>query len=280
VPAAGTGSSLSPEKVVEFRDQVYAYWREHGRHDLPWRTTTDPYAILVSEVMLQQTQVARVLPKYGLWLDQFPTLEALAGAPLSAVLESWQGLGYNRRAVALKRAAEEVSALHGGILPPDESALRALPGIGPATAAGVLTFAYGLPAVYIETNVRAVYLHSFFADAEGVPDREIVPLVEATMDRDDPRSWYYALLDYGVHLKATVPNPSRRSRHHARQSPYEGSRRQKRARMLRILLATPGMSSADIADDLGIGLPLAEEILGDLVAEGFLTIADERYFVA
>jgi len=272
--------SITPGGVAEFRDLVYAYWRENGRHDLPWRTTTDPYEVLVSEVMLQQTQVVRVVPKYGLWLERFPTFDALASAPLSAVLESWQGLGYNRRAIALKRAAEEVSQLHGGVLPADESVLRSLPGIGPATAAGVLTFAFGLPAVYIETNVRAVYLHSFFADADSVPDREIVPIVEATMDRGDPRSWYYALLDYGVHLKATVPNPSRRSRHHARQSPYEGSRRQKRARILRVLLATPGMSSADIARDLGIDLLLAEEILSDLVSEGFLVIDDERYFVA
>jgi len=128
--------------------------------------------------------------------------------------------------------------------------------------------------------VRAVYLHCFFADADGVADRELLPLIEATMDREDPRSWYYALLDYGVYLKATVPNPSRRSRHHAKQSPYEGSRRQKRARILRIVLATPGVSVADIAGDLGIDLDLAEEILADLVSEGFLAIDDERYFVA
>ena len=272
--------SVSPQRLAEFREEVCSYWREHGRHELPWRATKDPYAVLVSEVMLQQTQVARVLPRYDAWLERFPNVDALAAAPLSLVLESWQGLGYNRRAIALKRAAEEVSAHHGGILPSDEAALRALPGIGPATAAGVLAFAYGVPAVYLETNVRAVYLHCFFADADGVADSELLPLIEATLDRDDPRSWYYALLDYGVHLKATVPNPSRRSRHHTRQSPYEGSRRQKRARILRIVLATPGVSMADIACDLGIDLDLAQEISADLVSEGFLAIDDGRYFVA
>lgn len=273
-------NALDARSIGEFRELVYRHWREHGRHDLPWRLTTDPYEVLVSEVMLQQTQVARVLPKYAAWLERFPTFDALAAAPLSAVLESWQGLGYNRRAIALKRLAEEVVERYGGTLPARESELLALPGIGPATAAGVLVFAHGSPAVYIETNVRAVYLHHFFADADDVSDATIRPVVEATMDRDDPRSWYYALLDYGVYLKSIVPNPSRRSRHHVRQSPYEGSRRQKRARMLRTVLATPGMLASDLAQDMGLEADVVREILDALVAEGFLRVDDERYFVA
>ena len=189
--------------------------------DLPWRRTRDPYAVLLSEVMLQQTQVSRVVPRYDAWLADFPTLDALAAAPLEAVLRAWQGLGYNRRAIALKRTAEQVVSSHDASLPADEAALRALPGIGPATAAGVLAFAFDLPSVYLETNVRAVFLHELFADSDSVADREITPLVKAAVEEAgrqgiSARDWYYALLDYGAHLKRTVPNPSRRSAHHTR----------------------------------------------------------------
>ena len=235
--------------VEEFVTLVAEKGRELYR-DFSWRRTHDPYAVLVSEVMLQQTQVSRVEGRFDEWLAEFPTLDALAAAPLEAVLESWQGLGYNRRAIALKRAAEQVVATSGGeapaTLPADEVALRALPGIGPATAAGVLAFAFGQSSVYLETNVRAVFLHELFADQDGVPDREIVPLVAAAVDEASrqgisPREWYYALLDYGAHLKRILPNPSRRSAHHTRQSRFEGSRRQKRAWLLRAVMADPGV---------------------------------------
>jgi len=271
-PAAAArprAASLSEAEVVAFRERIHRVAAEHYR-DLPWRRTRDPYLVLLSEVMLQQTQVLRVVPKYEAWLERFPTLEALAAAPLEAVLESWQGLGYNRRAVALKRLAETVVAEHGGQLPSDDAALRALPGVGPATAAGVRAFAFGHPGVYLETNVRSVFLHEFFADADGVPDAAIVPLIEATVDPVDPRGWYYALLDYGAHLKRTLPNPSRRSAHHARQSPFEGSRRQKRARLLRAVLADPGVDAPSLAEHTGLETPLAEELLAELEREGFL----------
>ena len=209
---------------------------------MPWRDTDDAYAVLVSEVMLQQTQVARVVPRFAEWMDAFPTLDALAAAPLGVVLERWQGLGYNRRAVALKRCAQEVVERFDGRLPDDPRALRGLPGIGPATAAAVVNYAYRIPAPFIETNVRAIFLHHFFADADDVPDRELMPIVEASWDREDPRGWGYALMDYGAWLKRQVPNPSRRSRHHTRQSPFEGSRRQKRARLLRSVMGRPGRS--------------------------------------
>ena len=166
---------------------VVARGRELYR-DLPWRNTRDPYAVLLSEVMLQQTQVPRVVPKYEAWLEEFPTLDALAAAPLEPVLRAWQGLGYNRRAIALKRTAEEVVERFGGQLPSDEAALRSLPGIGPATASGVRAFAFELPGVYLETNVRAVFLHELFADRDGVTDRELTPLVAARSKRPRARA--------------------------------------------------------------------------------------------
>ncbi len=271
---------------------------EQGRRlyrDLPWRDTRDPYAVLVSEVMLQQTQVSRVLGRWETWLVQFPTSDALAAAPLEPVLLAWQGLGYNRRAVALKRAAEEVSAHFGGELPVLEAQLRSLPGVGPATAAGVLAFALDQPVVYLETNVRTVALHELFAGRDGVPDREIAPLLalaveEAGRQGIGAREWYYALLDYGADLKRALPNPSRRSAHHARQSRFDGSRRQKRAWLLRAVMAEPGLGAEEYAEALAAAehaagrqrpsSPDVVSILEDLTEEGFLQRSEDRWLVA
>ena len=165
-------------------------------------------------------------------------------------------MGYNRRALALLHAAQQISEA-GGSFPADERSLRALPGIGPATAAGIRAFSFNLHAVYLETNVRAVFLHELFAEEEDVPDRDLLPLVDATCPPDggdgliDPRGWYYALLDYGAYLKKTLPNPSRRSRAYTRQSRFEGSNRQKRAALVRALLARrEGATTAELAADL------------------------------
>ena len=259
---ASGGAELTPE-LRAFVEFVAKKGRELYR-DLPWRRTYDPYAIWISEVMLQQTQVSRVDGRWQRWLERFPTVDALAAAAPSDVLEEWQGLGYNRRALSVHRAAQAISEA-GGVFPQDPKELVKLPGIGPATAAGIRAFAFNLHGVYLETNVRTVFLHELYPQAEGVPDSELVPLVELTcpasvedaVDADSaagadaavdtatetdeteltPRSWYYALLDYGAYLKKTIPNPSRRSKSHVKQSRFEGSHRQKRAELLRVLLA-------------------------------------------
>lgn len=247
------GLECSSRDLSEFRATVLDRGAELYR-DLPWRRTHDPYEIWISEVMLQQTQTARVDGRWQRWLQRFPTVSALAAAEPAEVLEEWQGMGYNRRALALLRAAQAIVE-GGGALPSGARALEALPGIGPATAAGIRAFAFDLPGVYLETNVRAVFLHELFPGEEGVSDRELVPLVRATCPADasdpddDPRTWYYALLDYGAYLKRTVPNPSRRSSGHARQSRFEGSHRQKRAELVRILLAHRGDAPGGV--DLG-----------------------------
>jgi A/G-specific adenine glycosylase len=268
--------------------------REHYR-DLPWRTTRDPYRVLVSEVMLQQTQVARVLPKYAEWLERFPALAALAEAPLEPILELWSGLGYNRRALALKRAAQVACELYAGRLPETDAELQSLPGIGPSTAAGVRVFALDAPAVYLETNVRTVFLHDLLEGVEDVSDAHVRPLVHAALEAAmeegvGPREWYTALLDRGAHLKRTVPNPSRRSAHHRSQSPFEGSRRQKRAWLLRAVMADPGRSADEYAYRLAeferaAGRPepapgLPEELLAVLAGEGLLAREGEVWHVA
>ncbi len=284
--------------------------------DLPWRRTRDPYEIWLSEVMLQQTQVPRVQTRWAEWLDRFPSVFALAEASTADVLAAWQGMGYNRRALALKSAAEEIVRVYDGVFPHDTRSLVALPGIGPATAQGIRSFAFDLPGVYLETNVRTVFLHHLFPDVPAVPDKELIPLVEAAcpaasyvdgdsdavvgrfavpQDADDtPRSWYYAMLDYGAHLKKTVPNPSRRSKSYTRQSKFEGSRRQKRAAIVRLLLDAQArderLETVEVwmllnEAEREAGRPVVERelvnsILSDLEREGFCTECDGAWRIA
>lgn len=258
--------------------------------DLPWRNIDDAYGVLVSEVMLQQTQVSRVLRYWERWMELFPTVDALAAADTSLVLEMWQGLGYNRRALALKRACETCAAEYSGCLPDTADELVKLPGIGPATAAGIVAFAYNRPAVYLETNVRSVFLHELFPEREGVRDKELIPYIADTCptagnsgDGIEPRSWYYALLDYGAHLKSQIANPSRRSAHHAQQSKFEGSHREKRSFMLKQVLATPdGISCEELLNALNafereagrdpLETEAGETLISELVSEGFFQL--------
>jgi len=247
---------------------------------MPWRTTRDPYAILVSEIMLQQTQVERVKSKYAEFLAGFPTTAALASAPLEDVLRVWQGLGYNRRAIALKRCAESIMDQHGGQFPQTPGELESLPGIGPYTARALAAFAFGIAEPLIETNIRTIFIHFFFHGRAQVSDREIMPLVAATLDRQDPRQWYYALMDFGVHLKQLHPNPGRRSSHHATQSRFEGSNRQQRSRLLRAVIECPGVSAAELADRLGAEPGDVDRNLAAMEREGFLQRVDDSYRVS
>jgi A/G-specific adenine glycosylase len=246
---------------------------------MPWRETYDPYRILVSEIMLQQTQVERVKTKYAEFLEAFPTVRHLADAPLPEVLTLWQGLGYNRRAIALKRCAEVISDRYDGVFPRSIDELQSLPGIGPYTARAVAAFAFGIAEPLIETNIRTVFIHFFFHGRDKVADREIMPLVEATLDRNNPREWYYALMDFGVHLKRLHPNPGRRSRQHVQQSRFEGSNRQLRSRLLRAVLACPEISALELAELSGSGQEAVERNLVDLEREGFLFQSNSRYSV-
>lgn len=280
-PARGAHRACADDLTEAEERLVDVVWREGARlyRDLPWRGVDDPYAVLVSEIMLQQTQVSRVAGRWERFLALFPTIDALAAADVSDVLAQWQGLGYNRRALALKRTAETCARERGGKLPRSFDELVALPGIGKATAGGVMAFAYQQPTVYLETNVRAVFLHELFPDEDDVPDRRIEPHVARTCSADDPRGWYYALLDYGAHLKAILPNPSRRSRHHVVQSRFEGSRRQKRAELVRVMLACRESTFLELCEALSAferaaGRPdpdpeLVRTLADELANEGF-----------
>lgn len=267
--------------LSQLRQAVWRYYKAHGRHDLPWRLTTDPYAILVSEVMLQQTQVPRVIPKYEAFLAAYPTVYDLAAASLADVLRLWQGLGYNRRAKLLQRTAQAVVSDYAGQFPRDEATLRRLPGIGPYTAAAVLAFAYNEPVVLIETNVRTVFLHHCFPDVVAVPDSALLPLIAQALQKERAREWYAALMDYGSHLKARHGNVSRRSRAYVKQSRFAGSNRQVRGAIVRALTGTrAGYTPATLQRKMASDGVVAEDIstqLCTLCAEGLIIKTGNRY---
>lgn len=259
-----------------FQEIVWSHYAEQGR-DLPWRQPGaegrfDPYKIMVSELMLQQTQVSRVIEKYRSFLKRFPTAASLAAAPLADVLTEWSGLGYNRRARFLHEAAKQVSRLPA--FPVTVEALTALPGIGPNTAGAIVAYAYDEPVVYIETNIRSVFIYHFFPDEEKVSDKMIAEVVKRTLPTDLTRQWYWALMDYGSYLKKTQGNHARSSAVYTKQSTFEGSLRQVRGAVLRQLIANP------------LSLPELEEVIHDerlgqvltrLQTEGLITDTDGLY---
>ena len=255
--------------ILAFQRAILS-WYKTNRRDLPWRNTKDPYKILVSEVMLQQTQVTRVIPKYKEFLKAFPTLESLAKTSDKKLLKTWAGLGYWRRALNLKEAARilvsaqatkfltsprrrfstlakrkspraqnpksrgdfEVRSLES--LSPSD--LESLPGIGPYTARAVSCFAFGNAEAFLDTNIRRVYLHFFFPKRKDIPDEEILKIAEKAVWKKNPREWHYALFDYGATvLKNSGAN--RRSRHYAKQSKFEGSFRSFRTKVVNFLLS-------------------------------------------
>ena len=271
-------AGLSDNLVDEFRQLVYGYAHEY-RRDLPWRQTVDPWPVLVSEVMLQQTQVERVIPRFIALMEQFPSPAALAAAPMPVLLEAWQGLGYNRRALNLQRAARQLVMQWEGVLPGDPQLLRQLPGVGPYTAGAIAAFAFDQPTVFLETNIRAVLLHLFFAGQAGITDKQLLPYAAAVLDQANPRDWYNALMDYGSDLKRRFPNPSRRSLHHTVQSRFEGSDRQIRGALLRLLLEVGGMTAAAIGLKLAVNGDRLQRILDGMLQEGFVVKRGRRYLI-
>ncbi len=273
---------LSPGNIEQFRRFIYRFYEQEGR-DFFWRTNPEPYMVLVSEIMLQQTQTERVEQKLPVFLNHFPTLESLAVAPLSSVLSQWVGLGYNRRAKNLHACAQIIIREYGGQIPADPGVLVGLPGIGAYSAGSITAFAYNVPSVFIETNIRRVFIYHFFLsqslhDYQGGPisDKQLYPLIHQTLDRENPRLWYYALMDYGARLKSLVHNPNRRSASYARQSVFQGSNRQVRGAVLRVLTREKLVQKKYMTDllsrDLGYRVPVEKtmDVVQDLVAEGFL----------
>jgi A/G-specific adenine glycosylase len=261
-----------------FINTVWDYYKTNKRN-FPWRETENPYYIFLSEICLQQTQTSRVIEKYQELIQAFPTLQSLAEASFSTVLSHWSGLGYNRRAKYLKEAAQILCEKHDGVIPNDVVALDALPGVGVNTAAAIVVYSFNTPVAFIETNIRRVYIHHFFSDKEEVSDRDIVPIVAETMDRENPREWFWALMDYGSYLSKVVVNPNRKSKQYAKQSTFTGSVRQVRGSLLRILLVSPQNKPSLLT--LIEGNPdHLDQALGELMKEKMLVEKDGVYSLA
>lgn len=220
----------------QFNGELSEFYSKNKRN-LSWREKIIPYEVFISEVMLQQTQVARVVQKFPEFLEKFPDFLSLAQADLVEVLKVWQGMGYNRRGKYLHDAAKVIFEKYNGSLPNDPKLLVELPGIGVATAASITCFAYNEPVVFIETNIRRVFLYHFFPNQKNIPDSQILPHVEKALDKKNPREWYYAVMDYGSHLAKTVENPNRKSKHYTKQPKFEGSDRQIRGKFLKLFLS-------------------------------------------
>lgn len=259
-----------PHSLEQFKNIIWEYYHAHKR-SFAWRHCDNPYYIIVSEIMLQQTQTHRVAQKYEQFIAQFPTIADLAQAQLRDVIAAWQGLGYNRRAKALHATAQCIMNEHNGVVPNCTTTLMSFAGIGYATASSVRAFAFNEPTVFIETNIRSVFITFFFHNECNVKDSDIMPLVAATVDQNNAREWYYALMDYGVMLKQKLPNPSRKSAHHTKQSKFEGSDRQIRGMILKILTTSPHMTLNDLYTLIDREPHRIEKTLAELCKEEFIT---------
>ena len=264
---------MSPEAFLDFLYETSApLYRA-----MPWREDTRPYYVLVSELMLQQTQVPRVVPKFLAFIERFPDEKTLAKASLADVLKLWQGLGYNRRAKFLHEAAKMIVSEFGGRFPTNESDLLRLPGVGKNTAGAIQAYAFNQPALYVETNVRTVYIHHFFADNFAVDDTQILELLAQTIDRENPRAFYQSLMDYGSWLKSQGVRNNAQSRHYKKQSPLQGSIREVRGQIVKVLseqsLTEPILRRRVTADER------FEHALRTLVDDGLVTKNGNRLYL-
>ena len=252
--------------IEQFRKIILDFYSLSGR-SFPWRYNTDPnpWGVLVSEFMLQQTQTSRVVSYWEKWMKLWPSPADLAAAPLEKVLLEWSGLGYNRRAKNLRDCAVIITEKYGGMVPRVPEELILLPGIGAYTAGAIACFAWNFPAIFIETNIRAVLIHFFFQEKTDIRDAELFPILEQVLDHSNPRVWYWALMDYGAELKKLTKNPNRKSAHYVKQSPFIGSFRQIRGVVIKTLSAKGPQEAA---------------VLQNEVKEVLKTLKEEDYYRA
>lgn len=263
---------LSKEHISAFQNYIYRFYEMAGRKELPWRVDVDPYKVLVSEIMLQQTQVERVIPKFHAFHEQFPTIGHLANASTSEVITAWQGLGYNRRGLNLQKAAKVIQESYNGVVPSQLEELLSLPGIGPYTAAAIQAFAFNLPSTVIETNIRTVFIFHFFHESYNVTDKQLEPFITITLDRSNPRKWYSALMDYGSYLKQHIDNPSRKSKTYVKQSKFEGSLRQARGGILKQLTSHKNLTLEQLIELTTLDKEKIETAIAGLLKDGFIEV--------
>lgn len=260
------GTSLLNKQDIElFRSKIFDFYLQNGR-SFPWRKTTDRYAVMISEIMLQQTQAERVAPKYEAWLQEFPDIACLASAPLRVVLSLWSGLGYNSRAVRLQRCAAIIRDSFGGIVPGEPAVLKTLPGIGEYTCRSIPVFADNFDAAAVDTNIRRIMIHEL-----GFPE-DISPAIlqhaaEALVPPGRSRDWHNALMDYGslvLTSKKTGIRPL------TRQSKFQGSKRWYRGKLIKELVSTDGLFLEEISEKYAACPWDIDEIINDLISEGLV----------
>ncbi len=280
------------KKQRQFQKMIWDFYKENKRDSLPWRKKVTPYRVWVSEIMLQQTQVDRVIPFFNNWMKLFPTIKKLAEAPQSEVLRAWKGLGYNSRALRMKKTAGL------GSLPKTYEELLRLPGIGPYTAGAIMAFAYDKSVVMIETNIRRVFIHEFFKNSTPSPsswqeegdrtvhDRELLKIIKETLPENNFREWYWALMDYGSYLGKTIPNPNKKSRHYAVQKKFKGSDREIRGKVLEILLEQKNLSKKKLFKEVSMQIKSLSDdserlgkVLAGLEQEGFLRLVNNQVWL-
>ena len=271
---------LTEKQIIDFQKKIYDHYHTSGR-TFSWRETYNPYHIFVSEVMLQQTQTSRVEKKYKQFIARFANFELLAKAPLYEVLEAWQGLGYNRRAKFLHQSAQIITAKFGSNIPNDTKTLQTLPGIGTATAASIAAFAFDAPTVFVETNIRVVFIHLFLKNQENISDAQLLSLASQTIDTSSPRIWYYAITDYGAMLKSKGINPINKSKAYNKQSKFQGSDRQIRGAIIRLLVQQKKQLEHQICASLKEALHTkydrTERIIQQLIDEQLVVKQGEYY---
>lgn len=269
---------LTKKKINSFQSFIWNYYHQFGRV-FAWRNTDNIYHVVVSEVMLQQTQTKRVEEKFEEFITTFPTVEILALSSLRDVLSVWQGLGYNRRGKFLHQLAQTIVQKYNGKIPDTIEQLKQLSGIGPYTAGSICAFAFNQPTIFIETNIRTVFIHTFFKNQEKIIDAEIMPLIEQTVDLNNPREWYYALMDYGVYLKQTFSNPSRKSRHYTKQSKFEGSDRQIRGKIIKLLTEHAMLTDKQIISLVNKEKKRTKKIIDQLITEKLIMKKGAQFLI-
>jgi A/G-specific adenine glycosylase len=264
---------FSPERIQEFQKKVFSFYQKNKR-DLPWRKTTDPYKILLSELMLQQTQVNRVILYYEKWIARWPAIDALASASLAEVLQAWMGLGYNTRAINLHKAARKIVTEFGNDVVEAMKHYKEIPGVGRYTSQAVQIFSTNADLVTVDTNIRRIFIKEFHLPEE-VSDKELWGLAERCLPKGRSREWHNALMDYGaLHLTATKTGIKPKTQ----QSRFEGSDRQLRARIIRILLQNDE-SLVNISRILNVDSSWLQRILEKLISEEIISKKNNRYYL-
>ncbi|MBK8807502.1 MAG: A/G-specific adenine glycosylase [Bacteroidales bacterium] len=269
--------NVSLSEINVFRNLLYGYYEKNYR-SMPWREDTSPYNVFLSELMLQQTQVNRVMQKFNEFSSVFANFEAIAKASLHEVLLLWNGLGYNRRAKYLKSASEIIVNNYKGVLPQSFDDLKQLPGIGEATARAILVYAYNKPELFIETNIRQVLIFHFFSMEEKIEDQKLLQVLHQVVDKENPKMFYWAMMDYGTFLKKQFGNLNSLSTTYTKQSKFVGSQRQKRGQILRLVLHKP-QTFEMLNSELKTSANELNEIVHQLEKEKLLIFQNEMYYI-